>query len=625
MVRCSPLLVISLVYAVAGLALTGCSATGNHQFTAGSTGNGGGSGAGGGSTSTGLGTTGSGGTGFDAGSNVACGGPHCSSDLHTMVDCNGNVLSTCPPNQGCTPNGCVDACAAAVANKSNVGCEYYSVTPDVIVGGNGACFAAYIANTWTTPVTVKVDYGGTMLDPSTFAYIPSGTGQNLTYAPITNAQIPAGKVAILFLNRHPGLPMPGLNLNCPTGVTAAISDKDAALHGTGIGTAFHFTTSAPVVAYDIYPYGGGQSAMTSATLLLPTSAWDTNYIAVDAFGSNPASPPFIQFVAMQDNTSVTIKPAAAIKGGTGVAAATAGTPTTYQISQGQVLQLRQAASLAGSVVQSDKPIGAWGGATVLSIEACCDDTAHQQIPPVQALGDEYTLVRYRNRYPAHDESPPWRLVGAVDGTVLTWEPSTPQGAPTTLMLGQVAQFDGAGPYVVRSQDAKHPFYVSAHMTGGGLYDPNPNGGAGSDGRGDAEFVNVIPPAEFMDKYVFFADPTYSESDLVLVRAKGPSGFADVKLDCAGTLTGWQPVGTSGQFEYMRFDLVTGNFQPQGKCDNGRHEIESALPFGLTVWGWGSAATGTVGKGFYTQYVSYAYPAGAGVQPINTVVVPPNTQ
>ena len=51
-----------------------------------------------------------------------------------------------------------------------------------------------------------------------------------------------------------------------------------------------------------------------------------------------------------------------------------------------------------------------------------------------------------------------------------------------------------------------------------------------------------------------------------------------------------------------------NGQAQGKCNNGLHTIKSAAPFGLTVWGW-------------DQYVSYAYPAGASVQPINTVIVP----
>ena len=39
---------------------------------------------------------------------------------------------------------------------------------------------------------------------------------------------------------------------------------------------------------------------------------------------------------------------------------------------------------------------------------------------------------------------------------------------------------------------------------------------------------------------------------------------------------------------------------------------SMAPFGLTVWGWDEA-------------VSYAFPSGASVQPINTVVVPPMAQ
>ena len=118
---------------------------------------------------------------------------------------------------------------------------------------------------------------------------------------------------------------------------------------------------------------------------------------------------------------------------------------------------------------------------------------------MRALGSEYVGVRYRNRYDGVEESPPWRIIGAVDGTTLTWDPAPPSGAPTTLSLGQVAQFDANGPFVVRSQDASHPFYVSAHMTGAAQFDPSqqrpPNGDA--DGRGDAEFVNVIPPGEYL--------------------------------------------------------------------------------------------------------------------------------
>ncbi len=562
---------------------------------------------------------------------------HCSSDLHTLLDCNGNVVKTCPADQGCSGTSCVPACNSATANKSSIGCDYYVPTPSVFVptAGNsgpnpaGACFAAFVANTWTTPVTLSVDYGSQSLDPATFAYVPAGTGTTTTYAPLSGGQIPAGGVAILFLDADPVVdPTSQSNFACPTGVNAAVT-TDSAVHGTGIGTAFHLTTSAPVVAYDIFPFGGGQSAVTSATLLLPTSVWDTNYVAVDAYAASQITmgegQPWIQFVAQQDGTTVTIVPTANIAAGSGVSGAAMGTVATYTLQQGQLLQFSEPDELQGSVVQSNHPIGAWGGHTCLDIDVMTPycDSAHQQIPPVRALGYEYVAVRYRNRFAGMEESPPWRVVGAVDGTNLTYEPAAPAGAPFSLSLGQTVQFDTNGPFVVRSQDSKHPFYMSAHMTGANTMNPSM-----SDGRGDPEFVNVVPPAQYLSSYVFFTDPTYSETNLVLVRARGSSGFQDVILDClGGPVTGWQPADSSGVYQYTRIDLVTGNFQPQGNCNNGRHEITSKAPFGLTVWGWGSAATGGgLGQGgTNTQYVSYAYPAGASVQPINTVVVPPTPQ
>jgi hypothetical protein len=616
---------------VAGLSVLmwtgGCGSSSKNGFAPGP--DGGGAGGEGGGDDGGPGLVG------DGSAVVPCSGNHCSSDLHSLVDCNGNVIMTCPDNEGCSGTTCVPACQSAQDNKSSLGCEYYAVDPDMGTGpgsGAGACYAAYIANTWDTPVVVTVDYGGTSYDPSAFGYIPSGSGQNVQYAPLTGGTIPAGEVAILFLNHVPTASAgPGLKITCPASVTPAFTTKDAATHGTAIGSAFHISVTAPVAAYDIYPYGGGQSALTSATLLLPTSAWDTNYVGVTAYGPGLVLEdlPVIAMVAQQDNTQITINPTAALVGGTGVAAGPAGMPSTYTINKGQLLQFTQNKPLDGSIIQSNNPIGLWGGKTSLAIGSCCDESAHQQIPPVRALGSEYVGVRYRNRYSGVEESPPWRIIGAANGTVLTWDPSAPSGAPTTLTLGEVTEFSTNGPFVVRSQDSNHPFYVSAHMTGAEQFDPGyDDGGATSatpDGRGDAEFVNVIPPGEYLNSYVFFTDPTYPETDLVIVRTKGSNGFQDVTLDCAGTLTGWQPVGTSGSYEYTRFDLVTGNFQGTGSCNNGRHEIKSTLPFGVTVWGWGSAATGEQGMGFYTQYVSYAYPAGAGVAPINTVVIPPVAQ
>ncbi len=526
----------------------------------------------------------------------------CSGDLHSVLDCNNNVVTQCPPDQGCAGGTCVPACDAANVNKSSVGCEYYAVPATDFVGQT--CFAAFVSNTWGSPVTVTVDRAGTPLN--NIGYIPAGTGKNITYTPLTNNSIPAGSVAIFFLSDD--------NATCPGNVGVK---GGASTAGTALTDAFHISTNAPVVTATIFPYGGGSSAVTGATLLLPTSAWDTNYVTTAAWSETGYGYPWIAFVAQQDGTTVTIVPTANVVGGTNVAPATQNTPHTYNLNKGQYIRLQQPTDLSGSVLASNNPIGSWGGHGCTDIVAAACDGMHQQIPPVKALGSEYVAERYRNRYTnAPNETPPWRFVGAVDGTTLVYDP--PQsGAPTTLSRGQVVEWQAAGNYDVKSQDAQHPFFFGAHMTG---CTTNPNWSSDPlQCAGDPEFVNIVPPAQYLADYLFFTDPTYPETELVVVRQKASDNtFHDVTLDCAGVLTGWQPVGSGGNYQFTRADLVTGNFAKVGNCDNGRHEAKSDVPFGLTVWAWGSALS----TSFYSQAVSYAYPAGASVQPINTVVVPP---
>jgi hypothetical protein len=523
----------------------------------------------------------------------------CSSDLHRVVDCNDVVVNTCPPDQACSPDGtCVAPCDGAKANRSSIGCDYFSVGPatygyyEVVTVPpgipprtvlHGECFAAYVANTWDTPVTLSVDYNGQSLNVADFARIPSGQGSAITYGPLPNGQLPPGQLAILFLADDSALNPDSIATPCPAGIKAGYTAQAATLPTTGIIHAFHITASAPVVAYDIYPYGGSQSFITSATLLIPTTAWDTNYIAVDAYqavpafsqGTNPGLPdstfpwPFIQIAAAQDGTSVTIEPTTAILGGNGVAPTDKGHPYVYHLNAGEVLQLKQFEELNGSPILADKPIGVWGGHSCMDIETANNfcDAAHQQLPPVQALGHEYVAVRHRDRMMGLDEAPPWRILGAVDGTQLSYEPSPPPGAPSALDKGEIATFRASQPFVVMSQDDQHPFYVSGHM-GGQDFDSIDHG------TGDPEFVNTVPPEQYLSSYVFMTDPTMANTHLVLARV----------------------------------DLLTNNLA-NGACDNGRHEIHSDAPFGVTVWGWDS-------------YVSYAFPGGMSVRAINTVVVNP---
>ena len=167
--------------------------------------------------------------------------------------------------------------------------------------------------------------------------------------------------------------------------------------------------------------------------------------------------------------------------------------------------------------------------------------------------------------------------------------------------------------------------VFTYMNGSG----NIANAGGPAGYGDPDFVRIVPGPQYMKRYVFFTDPTYPETNLVVVRKKGKTGFADVTLDCAGKLGGFTPVGSDGNYEFTRVDLSRHNFEAQGSCDNGRHEMFSDERFGVWVWGWGSPETrpGESAPCDNTQPnnscdVSYAYPAGMSLQPINPVHITP---
>jgi hypothetical protein len=376
--------------------------------------------------------------------------------------------------------------------------------------------------------------------------------------------------------------------------------------GTGFGLSWRIQSDVPVVAYEINPYGGGSVAVTGASLLLPTSAWDTNYIAVNAYRDD-ISGPSLNIVATEANTNVTMVPVQAVQGGGGIPSSPANTPFSFVLQRGQHAQISQIAELTGSVIQSDKPIGFMAGhpcmRTPYGVAYC--DHGEQMVPPIRALGSEYVGVMYR---PRAGEPAIWRLIGAVDGTQLTWTPDV--GGPATLQRGEVVEVITGQPFVVTSQDGDHPFLMFAYMSGSQWGMLSDNGG-----YGDVDFVISVPPDQYLSRYVFFADPTYPETNLVIVRSKdGDGDFHDVELDCAGVLANWQPVG---DYEWTRVDLITGDFQNVGNCSTGRHEIFSEGRFGLWVWGWGTPLTST-----FTANVSYGYPGGMNVQPINDVVIPP---
>jgi hypothetical protein len=507
-------------------------------------------------------------------------------------------------------------------STSSVGCEYYAVEMDGAFAAYNGCYVVFLINTNKSPAHFTVSFDDTPIDLSQFAKIPQGAGRSITYGDFDpTAGLPEGQVAIAFLagipqaeaGGGPGQSDPNAPVACP--VLPALNSLTQ-LHGSGIGRAFHIVADEPVVAYQMLPYGGGRAAVTGASLLLPTAVYGTNYVAVDAYAYDPALPSpqivgtSMDIVAAEDDTHVTIKPNAAIIASGGIPGTAAGTPVTYKLQHGEVLQITQSDSLTGSPVQSDRPITLFAGHPCVTVpigQNYCDH-AEQQIPPISALGSEYAGVTYRQRT-STPENPVWVMIGVADGTTLTWDP--PVGGPTGVNVSQVAMFKTATPFHVKSQDADHPFLLLSTMTGATTV----GNGESEQGYGDPDVVRVVPVAQYLGQYVFFTDPTYPETDLVVTRARGKDGFSDVTLDCAGKLSGWQPIGSSGLYEYTRIDLVRHDFVPQGSCDNGRHEMTSSGSFGVTVWGWGTPETTPT-----TGYVSYGYPAGENVGQLTTIVV-----
>jgi hypothetical protein len=575
-------------------------------------------------------------------------GPTCDpSDPGYVLQCGVRVFQ-CSSLETCKDGRCVNPCQDTLGQDTSNGCEFYSVEMDSVPEADGVCFAVFVVNQWPTgePARIEVTRNGATLPIEQFTRIPVGAGKNLGYAPYdATAGLAKDQIAILFLSRDPNAAndadpaAPRRLAGCPAGVTPAVVG-DAAIHGTGKnGRAFRIKTNVPVVAYQTLPYGAGRARVTGASLLLPTNVWETNYVVANAYAAPPLvdesrAGPTMAIVASEDGTQVRIKPTAAIAPGGGLGGTGAGVPITYTLAKGEYLQITQDAELTGSAVEASAPVAVLGGSTLMDIplDRFRADGAHQMLPPIHALGSEYVAVRYRGRRNpgggTEVEPVPWRVVGVVDGTQLTFDPPL-AGAPAAVGARQLVEWNATGPFVVHSQDAAHPFYFAQYMTGGEPFD----------GEGDPEFVNVVPPKQYLPRYTFFTDPTYPETNLVVVRqrvaSEGGLGFPDVSLGCAGTLSGWQAVGTSGQYQFTRVDLSTGDFEGVGGCDNGVHTIVASVggvpvsgaAMGVTVWGWGNGLTyvpdvtpADEANPKFTRWVSYGYPAGANIGRLNDVTL-----
>jgi IgGFc binding protein len=560
--------------------------------------------------------------GIDGGNDAGCTGMSCSRDLRSVHDCHGNIVTECAMDQACGDGRCLPACEAAAVNEGSVGCTFAvpgPINPPVI---RGSCYAFFVANNWTSPATLRFSYEGTERSLDGAVWVPVVENGLVTHTKLDGPVPPGGGAVIFVSEEDTGASQ---RVACPVGVKPILT-KEPAIYGTGFGRAMSLTSDAPVSMYSMYPYGGASSYFPSATLLFPSTSFRNNYVLASAWGGkndswgrgelpnhSPDVPksgmPTIQILAVEDETSIELLPRVDILGGNGVPATLRGHVASYTLQRGEIMQLTQDHELVGSVLQANKPVGVFGGHTALFVpgDVKAEDCQNNQITPVSAWGSEYAVLPAprrsalvsQGRTDERDRSIV-RLVGAANGTTLMYEPMRPPGAPTTLETGELARFYFDEPFVVRSQDAAHPFYVTVLMTGAN---------ASSNRIGDPEVAMVVPTDQWLDTYGFFSDYSYEFSSIFLTRRKEGGSFRDVTLDCAGVVDGWKPI--SADYEWTFVELTRsrkGQTYPGGTCSDGAHRIQSEAPFTMTVWG-------------LAAYASYAYPGGTGLRPISDVNVP----
>ena len=483
-----------------------------------------------------------------------------------------------------------------------------------------ACYALLVSNPASTPASLRLriksrtDSEAREENAAPYARRAIVSGRRVRYEPLADGRVQPGEsvvVSAMFAPFDWDAPF-GKGSLCPT--KAFVESIEPAARDELVTPAIELLSDVPVIASQVSAYvldaEYHEDTPVSPYALFPVHLWDERATETGIY--KPGLPPKIPARDAPLQTWPGRTFALAAFDDTHVLLPTLeGSPREVTLRRGEVFSHTTNDSFAGSIVSSDKPIGLVTFAPQTFIDwnyeheidgTDCQRSYSMALPSI-LWGSQYVAARHANRWEHLPEAPAWRILGGADDTLLSYDPYRPDGAPERVTKGELAVFFADEPFTVSSQDEAHPFYFSQSMTGS-RYHLDRHGGISTDDdtrRGGAVTVHQIATSLWQKRYPFFAPMDFADHGLVLVR---PRGGPDVRLDCAGTIPGWQPVGE--QFEYARVPLTGHLYEPihypAGTCQAGPHWIESDGPFSGTVWGWGNSdTTYQLGKGSAFAY------------------------
>jgi len=336
---------------------------------------------------------------------------------------------------------------------------------------------------------------------------------------------------------------------------------------------------------------GCYSFTNDASLLLPTTALTGNYRITGQHGAGGANP-FIAITGVADGTEVTITlgAKARILAGEGITATFAGKQAKFSLDRGDVLELLGGAFISsdfsGSLVQATRPVQIVSGVPCIQqpIGADACDHIEESVFPAETFGKQY-VVPVSTGPNGDVVGHVVRIYGNVDGTTLTYKPTAPKGAPTSIAAGGVYDLGVVTDDFEVTGDQS--FAVGSFMLGGTLLDPTPIDGIA---KGDPSQSMLAAVEQFRLKYVFLAPDDYIVSYVDVVAPDGTS----LTLDGDAVTERETPIGTTG-FGVTRIRLGTGEV--------GAHSLLASKPIGIQVMGYG-------------EFTSYQYPGGLNLQAIS---------
>jgi hypothetical protein len=469
-------------------------------------------------------------------------------------------------------------CEEAAASASYVGCDFYpTVNPNNV--WEVFDFAVVVANAGDNTVDVNVERGGTS---------------------VATAQIEPNSLETIYLPWVSDLKGP------PAGSGGEAMPVTASVrNSTG---AYHLTSTYPVTVYqfnalEYAPQGGPPgknwsscpalgipcfSYSNDASLLLPSTAMTGNY-RITAVQGWPAANlgPHVAITGTSDGTTVDVQltPAGNILAGGGIPATSGGGTASFTIDRGEVVLLvgDATADFGGSLITASEPIQVISGIACRHMpdgaQAC--DHMEESVFPAETFGERYVVTRPtgpNGDTPGHVV----KIFGNFDNTSLTYKGSAPPGAPTTINAGQVVDLGTVTTdFEVEGDQA---FAVASFELGATIVDP----GVIMEAKGDPAMSLMTAVEQYRDKYIFLAPTDY---DVNYVDVVHPAG-ANITLDGAPLSGSQSPAGES----------FTVTRTPLSNTAGGAHVLESDVPVGIQVTGYGS-------------YTSFYYPGGLNLKSI----------